>query len=161
MSKLIAVRLPHDIVEFVDELVATGEATSRASVVSRALERERRRTVAANDVAVLTGSGGDPEIERETGLDSGQLAPQSLRVQAVHLDELVPRGGPAHHGDAAGGDPQAPGDQLERRRVGLSVHRRSDYAYQQRSVALAGDLVPTRARLNAHLDPAHSIQPAG
>lgn len=63
MSKLIAVRLPHDIVEFVDELVATGEATSRASVVSRALERERRRTVAANDVAVLTGSGGDPDMD--------------------------------------------------------------------------------------------------
>ena len=43
MSKQIAVRLPDHLVEFVDGLVTDGEAKSRAAVVTRALERERRR----------------------------------------------------------------------------------------------------------------------
>jgi Arc/MetJ-type ribon-helix-helix transcriptional regulator len=49
----IAVRLPDDLVAFVDHLVSRGDATSRAAVVSRALERERRRRVAERDAAIL------------------------------------------------------------------------------------------------------------
>jgi Arc/MetJ-type ribon-helix-helix transcriptional regulator len=62
MSKQIAVRLPDDLVDFVDELVAAGADRSRAAVVSRALERERRRAVAARDAEILARTGPDPEL---------------------------------------------------------------------------------------------------
>jgi Arc/MetJ-type ribon-helix-helix transcriptional regulator len=53
MSKQIAVRLPEDLVEYVDGQVRAGTATSRADAVARALARERRRTRAAQDLAIL------------------------------------------------------------------------------------------------------------
>jgi len=53
MSKQIAVRLPDELVEFIDKLVQRGSASSRAAYVTRALERERRRDVAARDAAIL------------------------------------------------------------------------------------------------------------
>jgi Arc/MetJ-type ribon-helix-helix transcriptional regulator len=62
MSKQIAVRLPDELVAFVDEIVETGAARSRASVVTKALERERRRVVAARDAEILARTGGDPEL---------------------------------------------------------------------------------------------------
>jgi Arc/MetJ-type ribon-helix-helix transcriptional regulator len=62
MSKQIAVRLPDELVEFVDEIVDSGGGRSRAAVVSRALERERRRMVAARDAEILARSGPDPEL---------------------------------------------------------------------------------------------------
>jgi Arc/MetJ-type ribon-helix-helix transcriptional regulator len=62
MSKQIAVRLPNELVEFVDRAVASGGARSRASVVTRALERERRRAVAEKDAEILSRSGSDPEL---------------------------------------------------------------------------------------------------
>ncbi|MHB8317935.1 MAG: ribbon-helix-helix domain-containing protein [Acidimicrobiales bacterium] len=40
------VRLPEELVEFIDERVGHGEAGSRAAVVTAALERERRRELA-------------------------------------------------------------------------------------------------------------------
>ncbi|NMM15934.1 MAG: antitoxin [Cellulomonas sp.] len=63
MSTQIAVRLPDDLVAFVDDLVSHGEATSRAAVVSRALERERRRRVAERDAAILAHAGTDPDLD--------------------------------------------------------------------------------------------------
>jgi Arc/MetJ-type ribon-helix-helix transcriptional regulator len=63
MSKQIAVRLPEDIVEFVDGLVRDGKANSRAVVVTRALERERRRSIAARDAAILAHAAGDAEMD--------------------------------------------------------------------------------------------------
>jgi len=62
MSKQIAVRLPDDLVEFVDELVGAGGERSRAAVVARALERERRRVIAARDAEILAETGPDPEL---------------------------------------------------------------------------------------------------
>lgn len=62
MSKQIAVRLPDELVEFVDEIVGSGSQRSRASVVTRALERERRRVVAERDAAILAHTGPDPEL---------------------------------------------------------------------------------------------------
>jgi Arc/MetJ-type ribon-helix-helix transcriptional regulator len=62
MSKQIAVRLSDDLVAFVDSIVETGEQRSRAAVVSRALERERRRTIAARDAAILAASGPDADL---------------------------------------------------------------------------------------------------
>jgi len=62
MSTQIAVRLPDEIVEFVDEVVASGAQRSRASVVARALERERRRAVAERDAEILARLEPDPEL---------------------------------------------------------------------------------------------------
>lgn len=53
MSKQIAVRLPDDIVEFIDELVSAGKGRSRADVVSRAMARERRRRRSEHDAEIL------------------------------------------------------------------------------------------------------------
>jgi Arc/MetJ-type ribon-helix-helix transcriptional regulator len=63
MSTQIAVRLSDDLVAFVDDLVRHGEATSRAVVVTRALERERRRKVAERDAAILARAGADPDLD--------------------------------------------------------------------------------------------------
>ncbi len=52
VSTQIAVRLPDEIVEFIDEMVAAGQADSRAEVVQRALRRERRRIEADRDAAI-------------------------------------------------------------------------------------------------------------
>ena len=56
MSKQIAVRLPEDLVKFIDDLVAKGEVPSRAAAVVRALTREQRRMRIAEDVAILSRS---------------------------------------------------------------------------------------------------------
>lgn len=63
MSKQIAVRLPDELVAFVDELVASGAERSRAAVVSRALARERRRAIAARDAEILARTTPDPELQ--------------------------------------------------------------------------------------------------
>ncbi|HEY5045395.1 MAG TPA: ribbon-helix-helix domain-containing protein [Solirubrobacteraceae bacterium] len=74
MSKQIAVRLPGELVDFVDEIVASGAGRSRAAVVRHALERERRRVIAARDAEILARTGPDPELaglaEHAVGLSS-------------------------------------------------------------------------------------------
>jgi Arc/MetJ-type ribon-helix-helix transcriptional regulator len=62
MSKQIAVRLPDELVDFVDSVVESGSERSRAAVVTRALERERRRTIAARDAEILAASGPDDDL---------------------------------------------------------------------------------------------------
>jgi Arc/MetJ-type ribon-helix-helix transcriptional regulator len=62
MSVQIAVRLPDELVAFVDEVVVAGGGSSRAAVVTKALERERRRAIAARDAEILARSGPDQEI---------------------------------------------------------------------------------------------------
>jgi len=57
------VRLDNDLVEFVDEIVSSGRERSRAAVVARALERERRRMAATRDAEILETTGADPELE--------------------------------------------------------------------------------------------------
>jgi len=63
MSIQIAVRLADDLVAFVDDLVSQGDAASRAAVVSRALERERRRTVAERDATILASANRDVDLD--------------------------------------------------------------------------------------------------
>ena len=72
MSTQIAVRLPESMVEFLDRLVAEGQAPSRAFVVERALAREFRRQIAARDAAILAEAGADP--------DMGSLAEYAART---------------------------------------------------------------------------------
>jgi len=62
MSKQIAVRLPNDLVDFLDEAVEAGAGSSRAAIVGKALERERRRAAAARDAEILARTGPDPEL---------------------------------------------------------------------------------------------------
>ena len=62
MSKQIAVRLSHELVEFADGALAAGDARSRASDVTRALESERRRAAAEKDPEILAATGPDPEL---------------------------------------------------------------------------------------------------
>ena len=62
MSTQIAVRLPDETVAFLDRLVREKKAASRAEVIARALERERRREMAARDAAILAESGEDPDL---------------------------------------------------------------------------------------------------
>jgi Arc/MetJ-type ribon-helix-helix transcriptional regulator len=64
MSKQIAVRLPDDLVDFVDEVVDSGTERSRATFVARALERERRRLTAARDAEILASAGPDPDLHK-------------------------------------------------------------------------------------------------
>ena len=62
MSTQIAVRLPDDTVAYLDRLVAEKKAASRAEIIARALERERRREMAARDAAILAESREDPDL---------------------------------------------------------------------------------------------------
>lgn len=63
MSQQIAVRLPDELIDFVDGLVKAGTEPSRAAVVTRALERERRRLVATRDAEILAATGPDPDLQ--------------------------------------------------------------------------------------------------
>jgi Arc/MetJ-type ribon-helix-helix transcriptional regulator len=72
MSKQIAVRLPDELVEFVDEVVNSGAGRSRAAVVTRALDRERRHTLAARDAEILARTGTDVELAGLAAYVTGQ-----------------------------------------------------------------------------------------
>ena len=57
MSTQIAVRLPDEMVAFLDRIVANGVAPSRAAVVASAVEREMRRLAAEHDAQILRDHG--------------------------------------------------------------------------------------------------------
>jgi Arc/MetJ-type ribon-helix-helix transcriptional regulator len=63
MTVQIAVRLPDEIVAFVDEQVSSGAASSRAAVVARALEHERRRMAAEHDAAIYAGLADHGDLD--------------------------------------------------------------------------------------------------
>lgn len=63
VSTQIAVRLPEELVEFIDRLVAQGRAPSRAAVVSRAIRREQRRELASRDAAILAAAREDDDLD--------------------------------------------------------------------------------------------------
>lgn len=63
MRRQIAVRLPDDLVAFIDHCVAQGASRSRAGIVAQALRREQRLAIAARDAAILAASGGDPDMD--------------------------------------------------------------------------------------------------
>ena len=61
MSIQIAVRLDDEVVHWVDEVVAGGEASGRAALIERALRRERRRMAAERDAEIYAASA-DPDL---------------------------------------------------------------------------------------------------
>lgn len=72
-------RLPDDLVEFIDQLVEHGQASSRAAVVAQAVARERRREIAARDAAILAQEAG-------TDADLDGLAKFAARTPLDDLD---------------------------------------------------------------------------
>jgi Arc/MetJ-type ribon-helix-helix transcriptional regulator len=63
MSTQIAVRLPEELVAYVDEAVAAGRARSRADLVARLLARDARRHRAEQDLARLARKGALRDAE--------------------------------------------------------------------------------------------------
>jgi Arc/MetJ-type ribon-helix-helix transcriptional regulator len=63
MSTQIAVRLPDELVAYVDQAVAAGRVKSRAELVSRLIARDARRQRAEEDLQRLIEAGAldDPD----------------------------------------------------------------------------------------------------
>ncbi len=57
MSTQIAVRLPDELVAYVDQAVAAGRVKSRAELVSRLIARDARRQRAEEDLKRLIDAG--------------------------------------------------------------------------------------------------------
>lgn len=73
MSTQIAVRLPDEMVAFLDQAVAQGKAASRAALVSSALEREMRRLAAEQDAATLRRLGASDDLDALVDWTVGHL----------------------------------------------------------------------------------------
>lgn len=63
MSTQIAVRLPDEMVAFVDRALADGRAPSRAALVASAVEREMRRLLAEYDAQTLRRQGPADDLD--------------------------------------------------------------------------------------------------
>ncbi len=63
MSTQIAVRLPDEMVAFLDHSVATGKVSSRAALVASAVEREMRRLAAEQDAQILRTHGAADDLD--------------------------------------------------------------------------------------------------
>jgi len=66
MTTQIAVRLPDELVAWVDQQVAEGKTRSRASAVERALRREVRRQLAERDAQIYAAMR--PEDDEPAGM---------------------------------------------------------------------------------------------
>jgi len=73
MSTQIAVRLPEEMVAFLDKAVAEGRATSRAALVGAAVEREMRRQAAESDAAILRAAGAADELDPLVNWTTSQI----------------------------------------------------------------------------------------
>ena len=63
MTTQIAVRLPDEMVAFLDDAVSAGKAASRAALVAAALEREMRRRAAEEDAELLRTNGPADDLD--------------------------------------------------------------------------------------------------
>lgn len=66
VSTQIAVRLPDDLVAWIDEQVMAG-AGSRASVATKALRRYQRQLSAERDAEIYRQTGGYPDLREWAG----------------------------------------------------------------------------------------------
>lgn len=88
MSTQIAVRLPDDVVAYIDARVRDGVAPSRAALITKALERDRRRALAERDAAILAAASDpdfDPDFDADFDPDFDALA---RFVVAIPMDDL-------------------------------------------------------------------------
>lgn len=63
MSTQIAVRLPDELVSYLDEIARSEPGSSRAAVIRAALERDRRVRQAERDVRILMETGDYEDFE--------------------------------------------------------------------------------------------------
>lgn len=63
MTTQIAVRLPDDVVSFLDGEVAAGRAPSRTSIVLSAIEADMRRRIAERDAEILRTLGAADDLD--------------------------------------------------------------------------------------------------
>ena len=75
MSTQIAVRLPDDMVAFLDRAVSQGTVPSRAALVAVALEREMRRQAAESDAASLRQVGSHDDLDDLVAWTAQHLSP--------------------------------------------------------------------------------------
>jgi len=66
MSTQIAVRLPDELVHYIDDLIDQRIVKSRADFVAQAIARERRHRGALADVDILKRLGNDPDLDALT-----------------------------------------------------------------------------------------------
>jgi Arc/MetJ-type ribon-helix-helix transcriptional regulator len=71
MSHQIVIRIPDDLLAFVDDLVDRGSISSRASFAREAMERERRRLLAEADIVILRTSTPNDDLDTITRAVSG------------------------------------------------------------------------------------------
>lgn len=69
----IAIRLPEEMVAFLDRAVAEGKAPSRAALVTAALEREMRRMLAEQDAAIIARVGAGDDLDDLVDWSVGHL----------------------------------------------------------------------------------------
>ena len=62
MTIQVTVRLPDELVAFMDDQVAGEKARSRADVVTRALRRELRRQTVMRDAEIYASTEPDPDM---------------------------------------------------------------------------------------------------
>jgi Arc/MetJ-type ribon-helix-helix transcriptional regulator len=78
MSTQIAVRLPDELVAYVDQAVADGRVKSRAELVSRLIARDARRQRAEEDLQRLIEAGA---------LDDPDALAMATATSALPLDD--------------------------------------------------------------------------
>lgn len=66
MSTQIALRLPDEVVRYIDDLVEQRVVKSRADFVARAIARERRHRAAHADAEILQRLGNDSDLDAVT-----------------------------------------------------------------------------------------------
>jgi Arc/MetJ-type ribon-helix-helix transcriptional regulator len=59
-TRQITIRVDEGLLDFIDDLVASGVRTSRADAINRALTREKRHARAVQDLEIIKAQGGDP-----------------------------------------------------------------------------------------------------
>lgn len=78
MSTQIAVRLPDELVAYVDQAVAAGRVKSRAELVSRLIARDARRQRAEEDLQRLVDAGA---------LDDTEALAMAKAISATELND--------------------------------------------------------------------------
>jgi Arc/MetJ-type ribon-helix-helix transcriptional regulator len=78
VSTQIAVRLPDELVAYVDSAVAAGRVKSRAELVARLIERDARRQRAEEDLQRLTACGALDDRELQAIVNSTSDSPLQI-----------------------------------------------------------------------------------
>jgi Arc/MetJ-type ribon-helix-helix transcriptional regulator len=90
MSKQVTVRLPDELVQFMDERVHCGQAPGRAAVVAAALECERQRLLAQRDAEILAKLDGEPyeDLKDFARICGAYVSRRSRLMHAIHIAQV-------------------------------------------------------------------------